>query len=147
MRLQEGITVQSTQLSAISEVSKTITSNLYLEEILQLIVAMTAQTFNFKICSIMLLDEERQELVIKATQSKSRDYVDKPNLQVGESVAGRALLEGRVLTILDVKKWPQYRFPDIAEKEGLCSMVCVPLISRERSIGVLNCYTSRPKVF
>lgn len=147
MRLQESMTVKSTQLSAISEVSKTITSNLYLEEILQLIVAMTARTFHFKICSIMLLDEERQELVIKATQSKSRDYVSKPNLKVGESVAGRAVQEGRVLTILDVKRAPEYRFPDLAEQEGLCSMVCVPLISRERSIGVLNCYTGQEKVF
>lgn len=147
LRLQESMTVQSTQLSAISEVSKSITSNLYLEEILQLVVAMTAQTFNFKICSIMLLDEERNELVIKATQSKSRDYVTKPNLKVGESMAGRAVQEGRVLTILDVKRAPEYKFPDIAEKEGLCSMVCIPLISRERSIGVLNCYTYHPKVF
>jgi two-component sensor histidine kinase len=147
MRLQESMAVKSTQLSAISEVSKTLTSNLYLEEILQLIVAMTAQTFNFKICSIMLLDDDRRELVIKATQSKSRDYVSKPNLKVGESVAGRAAQEGRVLTILDVKRAPEYRFPDVAEKEGLCSMACIPLISRERSIGVLNCYTERPKVF
>jgi two-component sensor histidine kinase len=147
MRLQESMTVKSTQLSAISEVSKTLTSNLYLEEILQLIVAMTAQTFNFKICSIMLFDENRQELVIKATQSKSRDYVSKPNLKVGESIAGRAIQEGRVLTILDVKRAPEYRFPDIAEKEGLCSMVCLPLTIRERPVGVLNCYTDRPQVF
>jgi two-component sensor histidine kinase len=147
MRLQESMTVQSSQLSAISEVSKTITSNLYLEEILQLIVAMTARSFGFKICSIMLLDEERGELVIKATQSKSRDYVNKPNLRVGESVAGRVLQEGQVKTILDVKRAPEYRFPDIAEKEGLCSMVCIPLISRDRSIGVLNCYSERPKIF
>lgn len=146
-RLQESMDVQATQLSAISEVSKTITSNLYLEEILQLVVAMTAQTFNFKICSIMLLDEDRQELVIKATQSKSRDYLTKPNLKIGESIAGSALHQGQVLTVLDVKHAPQYRFPDIAEKEGLCSMICIPLISRERSIGVLNCYTSKPKVF
>src|SRR4051812_12212294 len=147
MRLQESMNVQSTQLSAISEVSETITKNLYLEEILQLIVAMTARTFQFKICSIMLLEEERRELVIKATQSKSREYVNKPNLKVGESIAGRAVQQGRVLTILDVKRAPEYRFPDVAEKEGLCSMVCVPLFSRERVIGVLNCYTEHPKVF
>jgi len=147
MRLQESMQATSTQLSAISEVSKTLTSNLYLEEILQLIVAMTAQTFHFKICSIMLLDEDRKELVIKATQSASRDYVTKPNLKIGESVAGRAVQEGKVLTILDVKRAPEYRFPDIAEKEGLCSMVCLPLRSRDRCIGVLNCYTERPKSF
>jgi two-component system, sensor histidine kinase PdtaS len=147
MRLQESMAVKSTQLSAISEVSKTLTTSLYLEEILQLIVAMTAQKFNFKICSIMLLDEERQELVIKATQCRSSGYLSKPNLKLGESIAGRALQEGRVLTVLDVKQAPGYRFPDVAEREGLASMVCVPLISRQGSIGVLNCYTERPKVF
>jgi two-component system, sensor histidine kinase PdtaS len=146
-RLQESMSTKLTQLSAISEVSKTITSNLYLEEILQLIVAMTAKTMSFRICSIMLFDAEKQELVIKATQSKSADYVKKPNLKIGESIAGRALKEGRVLTILDVKRAPEYRFPDIAEKEGLCSMICVPLQVKDRTIGVLNCYTSRPRVF
>jgi two-component system, sensor histidine kinase PdtaS len=146
-RLQESISTRQTQLSAISEVSKTITSNLYLEEILHLIVAMTAKTMSFRICSIMLLDEEKGELVIKATQSRSTDYVKKPNLKVGESVAGRALQEGKVLTILDVKQAPEYRFPDIAEKEGLCSLICVPLRVKDRTIGVLNCYTGRPHVF
>jgi two-component sensor histidine kinase/putative methionine-R-sulfoxide reductase with GAF domain len=146
-RLQEGISTRQTQLSAISEVSKTITSNLYLEEILQLIVAMTAKTMNFRICSIMLLDEDKGELVIKATQSRSHDYRYKPNLKVGESVAGRAVQDGQVLTILDVKQAPDYRFPDIAEKEGLCSLICVPLRVKDRTIGVLNCYTGRPHVF
>ncbi len=146
-RLQEGISTRQTQLSAISEVSKTITSNLYLEEILHLIVAMTAKTMSFRICSIMLLDEEKGELVIKATQSRSHDYVKKPNLKVGESVAGRAVQDGQVLTILDVKQAPDYRFPDIAEREGLCSLICVPLRVKDRTIGVLNCYTSRPHVF
>jgi two-component sensor histidine kinase len=146
-RLQESISTRQTQLTAISEVSKTITSNLYLEEILHLIVAMTAKTMSFRICSIMLLDDEKGELVIKATQSRSNDYVKKPNLKVGESVAGRAIKEGQVLTILDVKQTPEYRFPDIAEREGLCSLICVPLRVKERNIGVLNCYTSRPHVF
>src|SRR3712207_108394 len=108
---------------------------------------MTARTFHFRICSIMLLDEEKGELVIKATQSKSRDYVSKPNLRVGESIAGRAVQDARILTVMDVKRAPEYRFPDIAAKEGLCSMICIPLMNRERVIGVLNCYTEQPKVF
>src|SRR5437764_4905831 len=146
-RIHDEMTARKSQLSAISEVSKTITSNLYLEEILQLLVAMTAQTMNFKICSLMLLDEKRGELVIKATQSKSADYLQKPNLKVGESVAGGAVQEDSVMTVLDVKQAPGYRFPDIAEREGLCSMACVPLRIKARVIGVLNCYTGKPHVF
>lgn len=146
-RIHDQMSARETQLSAISEVSKTITSNLYLEEILQLLVAMTARTMNFRICSLMLLDEASGELVIKATQSRSADYLRKPNLRIGESVAGRAVQERRVLTVLDVKRHPEYRFPDIAEKEGLCSMICVPLQVKERVIGVLNCYTGHQHAF
>lgn len=147
VRLQESARVTRDQLSAISEVSKTVTSNLYMEEILQLVVTLTARTFNFKICSVMLLDADRGELVIKATQSKSRDYLSKPPLRVGESVAGRALQESQIIVVPDVKKHAEYRFPDIAEKEGLCSMICLPLIYRAESIGVLNCYTEGPRSF
>ncbi|MCC6446879.1 MAG: GAF domain-containing protein [Armatimonadetes bacterium] len=136
-----------TRLSTLSEVSKTITSNLYLEEILELIVAMTAKTMNFKICSIMLLDENKGELVIKATQSQSKEYVKKPNLKMGESIAGQAVVLGKPLAVLDVQKIEGYRYPDIAKKEGLRSLICMPLKVKEKTIGVLNCYTDKPHTF
>ncbi|MDO8585710.1 MAG: GAF domain-containing protein [Armatimonadota bacterium] len=138
---------QASRFSTLSEISKTITSDLYLDEVLQLIVGMTADSMSFKICSVMLLDEDRGELVIKATQSQSKAYVKKPNLKLGESLAGRAVLEGKPLTVLDVRKTPGYRFPDIAKQEGLCSLVCMPLSVKNKTIGVLNCYTARPHVF
>lgn len=138
---------RASRFSTLSEISKTITSDLYLDEVLQLIVAMTADSMNFKICSVMLLDEERDELVIKATQSQSRAYIKKPNLKLGESLAGRVVIEGKPITVLDVRKTPGYRFPDIAKQEGLCSLVCMPLSVKNKIIGVLNCYTAKPHVF
>ena len=138
---------RASQLSTLSEVSKTITSDLYLEEILQLIVAATAKTLSFKICTLMLLDEDKQELVIKATQSKSREYMKKPNVKLGESIAGRALAEGRTMTVYDLRHSPQYASPDLAKKEGLASMASVPLLVKNKKIGVLNCYTEKPHHF
>ncbi len=138
---------RASQLTTLSEISKRITSDLYLEEILQLIVKMTAESMNFTICSIMLLDEGRQELVIKATSSHSRAYVKKPNVKLTESVAGSAVVEGKPVTIMDVRKTPSYQYPDIARKEGLCSLISVPLSVKNEIIGVLNCYTSTPHQF
>lgn len=138
---------RASRLSALSEISRTITSDLYLEEILQLIVAMTAETMNFKICSIMLLDDTKEELVIKATQSKSRAYNKKPNVKLSESVAGRAVTEQRPITIRDVRKTPGYQYPDIARQEGLCSLISLPLMVKKEIIGVLNCYTATPHEF
>lgn len=138
---------RASHLTTLSEISRTITSEMYLDEVLQLIVAMTAESMNFKICSVMLLDEDKQELLIKATQSKSRAYIKKPNLKLGESVAGRAVVEGTPISVLDVRKTPGYRYPDIAKREGLCSLIALPLIVKGKVIGVLNCYTARPHVF
>ena len=79
------------QLKTLARLSSSIVSSAYLQEILQLIVTMTAQMMNSKICSLMLLDEDKQELKIVATQSLSDDYRKKPPLKVGESVSGRAI--------------------------------------------------------
>lgn len=146
-RLYQHMETQVSHLSTLSEVSRSITSGMYLDEILNLIVAITAETMNFKIASLMLLEEEKQELVIRATQTSSREYIRKPNLKLGESLAGKAISEGRPITVTDVTKTPGYRYPDIARKEGLCSLICVPLQVRDKTIGVLNCYTDKPHVF
>ncbi len=138
---------RASHLSTVAEVSKTITSNLFLDEVLQLAVAATAQTMNFKVVALLLVDEDKQELVLKAVQSASKEYQKKPNLPLGEGIVGQAMKTGRVVTVLDVRKTPGYKMHDIAQKEGLMSLACVPLKVRERTIGVLNCYTSTPHDF
>jgi len=135
------------QLEVLSSVSQTIVSNRYLKEILQLIVTMTAQVMNSKICSIMLLDEKRQELSIAATQSLSGTYKNKPNLKVGESISGRVVKKRKPITVLDVTKESGYMYPEIARKEGIVSMLSIPMMLKERVIGVINSYTSHKHKF
>src|SRR3989338_8382299 len=110
------------QLEAISNVSKMITSNLYLEEILRLIVTVTAEIMNSKICSLMLIDEKTSELVLKATQSMSDVYNKKPNLKIGEGIAGKVALENKPMAIYDLSNEPEYKYKDIAAKEALRSL-------------------------
>jgi len=135
------------QIEALSRISKAITSELYLENILKLIVTVTAELMGSKICSLMLLDEDRKELVVRATQSVSEEYNKKPNLRLGEGIAGRVAKENRPIVVLDVKKDPRYINLEIAKKEKLCSLLSIPLGVRGRVIGVINCYTSSPHQF
>ena len=132
------------QLEAISKVSKTITSNLYLDDILKLIVTVTAEIMNSKICSLMLIDEKTHELVLKATQSMSETYNKKPRLKIGEGIAGKVALENKPIAIYDIHAEKEYKYQAIAEKEGLKSLLSVPLNVRGKVIGVLNNYTSYP---
>ena len=130
------------QFEALSKVSRTITSNLYLEDILKLIVTVTAEIMDSKICSLMLIDEKTRELVLKATQSMSEVYNTKAHLKIGEGIAGKVALENKPKVVTDLSKEPEYKYKDIAAKEGLKSLLSVPLAVRGKIIGVLNNYTS-----
>jgi len=140
--LYEGMQRQIAELSALAEVSETITSPRYLDEMLDVVVEMAARVMNARLCSLMLLDEASGELVLRATQHLSPAYRDKPKLKVGEGITGLVAEQGRPVTVLDVRRDPRYRHAGVALAEGLCSLLCVPLSVRDRVIGVLNCYTA-----
>jgi GAF domain-containing protein len=144
---KEGYQVYLKQIEALSKIANLITSGLYLEELLRLIVNVTAEIMNSKISSLMLLDPEKKELVIRATQSVSEAYNKKPNIKLGEGIVGKVALENKPICILDAKKDSRYINRDIAKKEGLCSLASVPLAVKGKVIGVLNCYTSRKHKF
>ncbi|MGH7251591.1 MAG: GAF domain-containing protein [Nitrospiraceae bacterium] len=146
-RLYAEMRRKALQVDTLSQVSETVASNRLIEDVLQLIVTMTAQMMNSKICSLMLLDPPSGELRIVATQSLSELYRRKPNLKVGQSISGRAVQERRPVTVLDVNRERDYMYPEIARKEGLCSLLSVPMLIRDRAIGVINSYTSIPHVF
>jgi two-component system, response regulator PdtaR len=135
------------QIEALSNVANLITSGLYLEELLRLIVRVTAEIMNSKISSLMLLDPEKRELVVRATQSISEAYNKKPNIKLGEGIAGIVAKENKPLCVLDVRGDERYLNRDIAKKESLYSLASVPLAVKGRVIGVLNCYTSKKHEF
>jgi GAF domain-containing protein len=134
-------------IDALTKISDAVISDLYLEEILKLIVTVTAEVMNSKICSLMLLDKSTNELAVKATQSVSEFYNKKPNAKFGEGIAGRAAQLGKPITVLDVRKDKRYLNQAIAKRENLCSLLSLPLIFKGNVIGVLNCYTVKPHRF
>ncbi len=134
-------------IQALSNISKAISSDLYLEDILKLIVTVTAEVMNSRICTLMLLDDKKENLVIRATQSISEEYIKKKPLGRGEGIAWKVVEENKAVVISDVLKEPRYKYKDIAEKEGLVALLSMPLAVKNKVIGVLNCYTSRPHKF
>ena len=146
-RLYDEMRRKALQLETLSQVSETVVSNRVIEDVMHLIVTMTAQMMNSKICSIMLMDSATDELRIVATQSLSEQYRLKPNLKVGQSISGRAVQERRPIIVPDVTKDRNYMYPDLAKKEGLCSLLSAPMMIRDKAVGVINSYTSMPYAF
>jgi two-component system, response regulator PdtaR len=139
-------TSYSKQIEALSKISKAISSDLYLDDILKMIVTVTAEVMNSKICSLMLLDD-RNELAIKATQSISEEYTRKPPVKLGQGIAGIVAKTNKHIVVADVREDNRYINRDIAKKEGLCSLLSIPLGVKGKVIGVLNLYTDIPHKF
>jgi len=135
------------KLEALSKISKAISSDLYLEDILRLIVVVTAEVMKSKICSLWLLDERDQALKIRATQAISEEYLKERSLKLGEGVVGYVAQENKPMMIYNVLKEPRYKEKELARREGLVSMLSVPMSVKDKIIGVINCYTSFPHKF
>ena len=146
-RLFEETKVKALQFDSLVRVSQSITSQDYLDEILDLIVVVTAEMINSKICSIMLLDEKGNELVIKASRSLSDEYTKKPNVKVDSSVSGEVIKTKKAIVIEDVRKEEKFYYRDFAIKENLTSMLSVPMVVKDKAIGVLSVYTKTPHHF
>ena len=145
--IKEEKNPKSKEINALLEISKAIASGLYLEDVLRLIVTVTANLMDSKICSLWILDENDKKLKLKATQSISEEYLKERNLAMGEGVVGHVALRNQPMAILNVLKDPLYKEKELAKKEGLVSMLSVPMCIKDRVIGVINCYTSYPHSF
>jgi signal transduction protein with GAF and PtsI domain len=135
------------QIKALSEISQAISSDRYLDDILKLVVAVTANVMDSTICSLWILDEKEKVLKIRATQTMSEEYLKERSLKLGEGVVGCVAQTNKPLAILNVLKEPRFKEKELARKEGLVSMLSVPLAVKEKVIGVINCYTSYPHDF
>lgn len=135
------------QIQALLEISKAISSDQYLDDILKLIVTLTANVMDSKICSLWILDEKEKVLRIRATQAMSEEYLKERSLKLGEGVVGYVAQHNKPLSILDVLKDPRYKEKELAKKEGLVSMLSVPMVVKDKVIGVINVYTSYPHEF
>ncbi len=137
-------------IKGLMEISHAITSDLYLEDILKLIVMVTAKVTGVEICSLWLIDESQksQKIRLKATQAIDPDYVKDRSLNMDEGVVGFVATKNQPLTVNDVLNEPLFKEKDMAQKLGLVSMLSVPLHVKDgKVIGVLNCFTSKPHKF
>ena len=137
-------------IKGLMDISKAITSDLYLEDILKLIVMVTANATGMEICSLWLIDEDQnpRKISLKATQAIDADYVKDRSLCMKEGVVGFVAANNKPLVIEDVARDRRFKEKEMAKKLGLVSMLSVPMhIKDQKVIGVLNCFTAEPHVF
>jgi len=137
-------------IQALTDISRAITSELYIEDLLKLIVMVTAKVTGVEICSLWIINEEETppKIRLKATQSISPAYIKDRSLNLDEGVVGHVVTHKKPLILKDILNSKRFKEKEMAKKLGLVSMVGIPLKTQEEKvIGVLNCFTAAPHDF
>lgn len=130
---------RNAELASLLEIGKTLTSSLELRDVLKGIMAHLERLLQPKIWSLLLRDEETDELTFEIAVSPVSDELKGMRLRMGEGIAGWVALHGEALLIPDVTR--DERFANHVAKAvdyPVASIVCVPLMIRERVLGVLE---------
>lgn len=136
--------------NALMEISRAITSDRYLEDILKLIVMVTAKVTEAEVCSLWLIEENKNKktLRLKTTQAIEHEYVKDRTLNMDEGVVGYVATHNRPLIVKNVLEEPRFKEKEMAKKLNLVSMVSVPMQVQDGNvIGVINCFTTIPHDF
>ena len=115
------------------------------EEVVLLTAESVTHALGVKGCTVFLINKNSSELEIAASFGLSREYLDKGPVSAMHSIA-ESLNEGPV-AIADVSDDPRIQYPEAAEKEGIASILSVPMITGGRIIGALRVYTADPAEF
>ena len=132
---------------ALYRVATLVNQSLELERTLGQVVAGVAEAMGARACSLRLLDASGLVLELAAQHGLSERYVRKGPVEVAASAIDSEALAGKVLTIGEVAHDTRLQYPEELAREGIHSVLCVPLIRHERPIGVMRVYTGETHVF
>lgn len=141
--LYEQLRLKVHLFESLASVSRTINSTLNLDEALRVITHEACVLMRARMCSLMMLDETGEWLDLRASFGAGEAYLKKPRLSVGESMLGVVLRRKKPMQVPDVQASSRYQNVEIARREGLVSLLSVPLIFSGESIGTLSVYTGR----
>lgn len=145
--LYEQLRLKVMLFESLASVSRTINSTLNLDEALRVITQEACHLMRARMCSLMLLDESRAWLDLRASHGAGDAYLKKPRLAVEESLIGVVVRRKKPLQVANVQADSRYQNVELARRENLVSLLSVPLIFSGQCIGALSVYTARPYSF
>src|SRR5712672_4466652 len=142
------LTRQSQELTIFHDVAKALTSSLDLDSILQTIMEKMAEYFRPDTWSLLMVDEEHDELYFAIAVGDAAEALKNVRLKVGEGIAGWVAKHGEQLIVPDVEADPRFaKRIDQSTKWETRSIICVPLRSKLRVLGVIQLVNVEMKQF
>ncbi len=129
------------------DLGRLLTRSHDLEETLNNVVRLVARWMRASACSIYLLEDDGERLVLRATRGLNPNAVGRMRISVGQGIAGRALAERATIAVPDVRKDSRVHAFPYSGEQRFRSLVAVPLLVRGEPVGVLTARTARVRVF
>jgi GAF domain-containing protein len=133
--------------TALHQAALTFSSSLELDKVLQSVVKSTAEAMQVKACGLRLLDPRKCQLKLAAVYGLSDDYLAKGPVDVDHSPVDIEALCGTPVIIQDIGSDTRFQYKEAAKREGIVSVLCVPLEVRGETIGVMRVYTGEKVTF
>jgi signal transduction protein with GAF and PtsI domain len=127
------------------DVNQTIFSSLSLKEILKILVKKTVSALGAKAGSLRLLDEKTKRLELAASQNLSKKYLNKGPLSSDQSIP--EVMEGKVVLVKNAHNDSRIQYRTEKIKEGINTILSVPVVAKDKVIGVLRLYSGEPRDF
>ncbi|HLB95073.1 MAG TPA: diguanylate cyclase [Nitrospiria bacterium] len=124
-------------VSVLLEIAKTVGSALDSEDLFGIILEKSTEFLEAEQGSLMLLDEDRRELTVKAMKGLNKKIVELLKIRPGEGISGKVLATGTPMVVSDIEsdgRIAQEKRPRYKTK----SFISIPLKLNDRTIGVLN---------
>lgn len=142
-RLYARVSRQAKQLTLLTEISRELTSILQLDQLLKRVADLLTRIIDYEMFSILLLDPTGQVLQHRFSLRFKESVHLKNDIPIGQGLVGYAAQTGQAVLVPDVSKDPRY----IMANPETHSELCVPLIYKEKVIGVLDIEHTRRGYF
>jgi signal transduction protein with GAF and PtsI domain len=133
--------------TAIYNVAKVVNGTLDTSHVLSTIVRCVTETMKVKACSLRLLDTRGQRLMLGAYYGLSEKYLHKGPVLVKESGLDRKSLKGQTMYVRNAQTDRNFQYRDMARREGIISVLVVPLRVGDNVIGVMRVYSGTEREF
>jgi len=145
--LYQAVAHNARQLELLFSIAQSVISSLNLHEMLQRVTRDACRLMDTKVCSLMLLNPTREFLELRACHGAGAEYLNRPPLPVTDSLVGFVVRRRKPLRVYNVQEHEDYLHTEMARKEGLVSLLSVPMVMVDTAIGALNVYSAEPYHF
>lgn len=132
---------RNSKLTGLYEMVKHMCMSTELQGLMDSATRNAAHIMGVKACSIKLLDDRRKRLRFSSTYGLSEDYLAKGAIDIEKSPINRRIIRGSIYSIGEIGEKDYFQYPEDIRKEGISSMVCLPLRVERSVLGVFCVYS------